>query len=919
MITKKKVLKYTLLPEVFPRIGTLFGTGFYHVAYLIAIIFQTVRLLPRDHPYLNSYNLGRFGIRHVIAEAASNLDFKRANLDQIIIFATILAGLVLLVVQLVLVGVAFIAQPVIAATFAEWFTLGSNPNYPFTEDYDIALMLLDRIFGVENIFNSCVSTATPCIDHLGNDIEHTMAIGGYPYPIHSALHQLFYMYSMGIGIIALMVILYFFITIIGETAVSGTPFGQRFNKTWAPVRLILFFALLAPLNIGGQNEGLNGAQLITLWTAKFGSNFASNAWGVFNTTTSRTYFEPRELIAIPGAPEVTKLAQFFTLVNACVHAEKVAYNTDIQWYLVREGGPDITVPSTIPIGPGPPHNILNFTRLFPHSNKVLEWTNSAPPKVVIGVYDLNRYANYTGYVKPICGSFNIPTDSVSEPGVYQIVQIYWALTNLYLPGSSSLAAQIEELATCFVDRSIKIRHENCDPSDPYSDYQELVRTHLNYVSNLADGWVQVAVDEQINFGDFTLTDNLVGRGWAGAAIWFNRIAEMNGAISAAMLNIPNITSYPLVMEKVKEQQMENTNTLSLETMFSPILDNGNPVKLDRKLDNMLAGAYYEIFKVWSSETQSADPDSATVGNPIVDTINTIFGTDGLFNMREPAVGLSMGNSTVHPLALMSSLGRSMVQASINNLGIAAGMTVGGGVLSIMEQFTGTATLMKTASSFLVTIATTTIMIGLMLGYVMPLMPFIYFFFAVGGWVKSIFEAMVAMPIWALAHIRIDGEGVVGPGATNGYFLLLEIFLRPILILVGLLASIIIFGAMVKILNEIFDIMLVNVGGVDKEDATDPTSILYYRGPVDELFYSIIYAAIVYMTGLSCFKLVDTIPNNILRWMGVSVATFKEQAGDPAGQLSDSMYRRGKMMIGQASGAFDNNAGRLQMLAGGGPK
>ena len=54
------------------------------------------------------------------------------------------------------------------------------------------------------------------------------------------------------------------------------------------------------------------------------------------------------------------------------------------------------------------------------------------------------------------------------------------------------------------------------------------------------------------------------------------------------------------------------------------------------------------------------------------------------------------------------------------------------------------------------------------------MPFIYFFFALAGWIKSIFEAVVAMPLRALAHLRIDGEGLPGPGATNGYFLLLEI-------------------------------------------------------------------------------------------------------------------------------------------------
>ena len=33
--------------------------------------------------------------------------------------------------------------------------------------------------------------------------------------------------------------------------------------------------------------------------------------------------------------------------------------------------------------------------------------------------------------------------------------------------------------------------------------------------------------------------------------------------------------------------------------------------------------------------------------------------------------------------------------------------------------------------------------------------------------------------------------------------------------------------------------------------------------------------------MSSFKLIDTIPNNILRWMGQSVATFNDSREDPA--------------------------------------
>ena len=84
-----KVLKYSTLPGFIPRIGALFSSGFVHISYLMAVIYGALRLLPPNHPYLNPANRGRFGIRHVIAEAANNLVFSKKNLDQIIVFFTV--------------------------------------------------------------------------------------------------------------------------------------------------------------------------------------------------------------------------------------------------------------------------------------------------------------------------------------------------------------------------------------------------------------------------------------------------------------------------------------------------------------------------------------------------------------------------------------------------------------------------------------------------------------------------------------------------------------------------------------------------------------------------------------------------------------------------------------------------------------
>ncbi len=55
---------------------------------------------------------------------------------------------------------------------------------------------------------------------------------------------------------------------------------------------------------------------------------------------------------------------------------------------------------------------------------------------------------------------------------------------------------------------------------------------------------------------------------------------------------------------------------------------------------------------------------------------------------------------------------------------------------------------------------------------------------------------------------------------------------------------------------------------------------------------------VYMIGMSSFKLIDLIPNNILRWMGSGVSTYNDQAGEPAEGLISKMAIGGSMMSQQ---------------------
>ena len=171
--------------------------------------------------------------------------------------------------------------------------------------------------------------------------------------------------------------------------------------------------------------------------------------------------------------------------------------------------------------------------------------------------------------------------------------------------------------------------------------------------------------------------------------------------------------------------------------------------------------------------------------------------------------------------------------------------------------------------------------GFILYFMVPLLPFMYFLFAVVGWLSEIFEAIVAMPLWALAHIRIDGDGLPGQAASGGYYLIFMIFIRPIMIVFGLIGSYITFSAGVFILNQLFMMTVMNANNGDEMlDLADYTfgyvTYSFDTGSVyDAIGFTLLYVVIVYNMANSAFKLIDAVPNQILRWMGNSTPTFND--------------------------------------------
>jgi hypothetical protein len=56
--------------------------------------------------------------------------------------------------------------------------------------------------------------------------------------------------------------------------------------------------------------------------------------------------------------------------------------------------------------------------------------------------------------------------------------------------------------------------------------------------------------------------------------------------------------------------------------------------------------------------------------------------------------------------------------------------------------------------------------------------------AVAGWLVMLAQSMVAAPLWAAAHAMPEGEGFAGERAKQGYMLLMNVAIRPILLVIG---------------------------------------------------------------------------------------------------------------------------------------
>jgi conjugal transfer/type IV secretion protein DotA/TraY len=197
--------------------------------------------------------------------------------------------------------------------------------------------------------------------------------------------------------------------------------------------------------------------------------------------------------------------------------------------------------------------------------------------------------------------------------------------------------------------------------------------------------------------------------------------------------------------------------------------------------------------------------------------------------------------------------------------------------------------------------------GFSLAYLLPLMPFMRYFFAVLSWLAAVLEAVVAIPLVALGHLNPAGEGLPGQSAKNAYFFVFNIFLRPTLIVFGL-----VFGLMLFMLATSF----LNFGyatAVDNASLGASWSV----AAIGKIVYQILYIAILYVCANHSFQLIDHLPKHALTWMNAQGQAIPEMGNvDKIEGIGQGLTAYlGNQMMSQASAGAAAAGSAAGSLAG----
>lgn len=699
------------------------------------------------------------------------------------------------------------------------------------------------------------------------------------------------------------------------TAHEGSKLGgSTFNSLWVPVRHAFSFSLTVPVM-----NGLSLLQAAIIAMVSMSINFANVIWD-----TSGAYIVEYAHTGIidSSAPmlETEAYQMMPVMFEAAVFQEmiKAKEGTNTPWAdtPVAQAGAASRFET--------PEETYIRRFLGPNGEYVME---TRPLDGVIKIY-----------ARPVSnirledmGSINIPTSKWSsqlEPGGNYSESNPNVVPRILVPPPDDKGVMMQ-ISDARVDAAIVLWEQMREEAKKYlgspestkSDVpfkQGLTGNPVNYMKAVAEYKSTIAgtIGEVVN--KFVANDSqfkqLIGKaidsdgkeskyGWASAGMFTFTLASLQKKVDDEVMQN---TSYTFGNRNAKD-----TDTGFAGLAFTQMVYN----KLGPDKDILLrAPAYFSTTVLQNTRLGAADaalPDRSGFEEVGVTIAKHLLTTKGDINGRDRTGVLSAvldEFGTYDPIVVMQSFGDRLLSAASALLGISVLGTLAGvgivGAMTVIAVFAA----------------------GAMFAYVVPITPFIFWMQALVSWIFLVIETMVAAPFWACVHALPQGTGFAGERARQGYMMLIDILIRPVLLVIGAVFAVAMMQAVGWLFGTLMNGWFVNVGEY------------VGRSFVADIVFSIIVMSVMYYASLTIFtKGVNYMPQHVSRWMGGTTAGSGlgaegdmqaatrvvggviNQGGGAAGALGGGLAGAGSKMYGRARTSLAAAKGKEGATGAGGPK
>lgn len=341
-----------------------------------------------------------------------------------------------------------------------------------------------------------------------------------------------------------------------------------------------------------------------------------------------------------------------------------------------------------------------------------------------------------------------------------------------------------------------------------------------------------------------ISDSLQKQGWWALGSWYQTFAQANTKLNDAMSAKAQVfgesligdrgidDTYKKVMVAYQAQQLQGAVSSGTSGSSSNTMQGASASESEKIIGSIFSAPGQRVV-LWF--TQLYQQENGQV-NPLIGMKNT---GDYLLGLSSSALTAIVAIRVTVAIATKFFAGKAVDWVTGVGKGIDAG-------LDVLEPY-------------LRTLVIAIFGVGIVLSVYLPMVPFIVWFGGVINWLVVVGEAIIAAPLWAMTHMNGEGEGM-GHRSGHGYIFLLNVMVRPFLMVIGFFlagAGIIAGGSL---LNKSFGIGMANA---QFDSMTGIMSILGYM---------VLYCSLCVNLTHRAFNLILIVPDQVINWVGGHAAS-----------------------------------------------